>query len=269
MNETQTGAQHVTQLKRYVGIAITQRLVETRQVAQRQPIDEQWNESHLHGFLAGTVLCTNPKGRMIDDVLQCVMLSLSLPRLVQLKLVDRQWRRVARRVLTSDEWLYIGIERMGHHRYIRFGNGLKERCEQYLFTDDNLRGNLLSMRQAVACQWNAIQLPCRVEIVLEVCEDRMEFGILEDLVVDGDLHIRSIVLSLRDMRFVAPQHIQDEFLPGQEEYGDLDWWILDGLYPLVPDSKRHWLHPNRSTLECHLKDKSRPVRRSTGEDVRV
>jgi hypothetical protein len=220
-------------------------------------------------FLVGTVLCTNPNARMIDDVLQCVMLSLSLPRLVQLKLVDRQWRRVARRVLTSDEWLYIGIERMGHHRYIRFGNGLKERCEQDLFTDDNLRGNLLSMSQAVACQWNAIQLPCRVEIVLEVCEDRMEFGILEDLVVDGDLHIRSIVLSLRNMRFLAPQHIQDEFLPGQEEYGDLDWWILDGLYPLVPDSKRLWLHPNRSTLECHLKDKSRPVRRSTGEDVRV
>ena len=50
MNETQTGAQHVTQLKRYVGIAIAQRLVQTHQVAQRQPIDEQWNECHLHGF---------------------------------------------------------------------------------------------------------------------------------------------------------------------------------------------------------------------------
>lgn len=198
---------------------------------------------------------------MIDDVLQCVMLSLSLPRLVQLKLVDRQWRRVARRVLTSDEWLYIGIERMGDHRNIW--------CERDWFMDVKLRGNLLSMSQAVAHQWNAIQLPCRVEILLMACEDRMEVGILEDLVVDGDLHIRSIVLSLRDMRFVAPQHIQDEFLPGCDDYDNIDDWILDGLYPLVPDSKRHWSHPNRTALECHLKDKSRPVRRATGEDVRV
>lgn len=131
---------------------------------------------------------------MIDDVLQCVMLSLSLPRLVQLKLVDRQWRRVARRVLTSDEWLYIGIERMGHHRYIRFGNGLQERCERDLFIDDNIRGNLHSMSQAVACQWNSIQLPCRVELMLKVCEDRMEFGILEDLVVDGDHRVRQTLM---------------------------------------------------------------------------
>lgn len=64
MNETQTGAQHVTQLKRYVGIAITQRLVETSQVAQRQPIDEQWNDCRLHSrWYTHNVLRDEKKGR--------------------------------------------------------------------------------------------------------------------------------------------------------------------------------------------------------------
>lgn len=123
-----------------------------------------------------------------------MLLSLSLPRRVQLKLVDHQWRRVARRVLTSDEWLYIGVELMSHHRYIRFGNGLHELCERDLLMNDQLRGNLHSMSQAVACQWNSIQLPCRVELMLKVCEDRMEFGILEDLVVDGDHRVRQTLM---------------------------------------------------------------------------
>lgn len=49
-NETKTRANHVTQLERHVHLAIAQRLVQTHKVSQRQPIDEQRNESHLHDF---------------------------------------------------------------------------------------------------------------------------------------------------------------------------------------------------------------------------
>jgi len=49
-DETKTRAHDVTQLERHVHLAIAQRLVQTHKVSQGQPIDEQRNECHLHGF---------------------------------------------------------------------------------------------------------------------------------------------------------------------------------------------------------------------------
>tara|TARA_B110001452_G_scaffold266984_1_gene275297 strand:- start:2885 stop:3283 length:399 start_codon:yes stop_codon:yes gene_type:complete len=132
------------------------------------------------------------------------------------------------------------------------------------------------MQYAVEYQWNVLQLPCRIEMSLEygLTNGEWEVGILEDLTVDNDMCIRSIVVTIRDsIRFFAPHHFRDEYWPegtfGSDNENELSGWIFDGIFPLVPGSARHWMYPNRATLECHLKDKSRPVRRSTGEDVRV
>lgn len=208
---------------------------------------------------------------MIDDALQCVMLSLSLPRLVQLKLVDRQWRRVARRVLTSDEWLYMGLPQREY-------NDRNAECEvfQQSWWIRIAYCNLRSMRYAVRCQWNVLQLPCRIGLSLRDGDD--EIGILEDLTVDSNMCIRSINVTIGDsMRFFSPEHFLDEYLNGAtsidvspfDSYEKMSDEILQSILPLVPDSKRHWVHPESITLGMHLTDKSRPVRRSTGEDVRV
>lgn len=212
---------------------------------------------------------------MIDDVLQCVLLSLSLPRLVQVKLVDRQWRRVARRVLTSDEWLYMGVS---VEIPLTVCDEIQWFAERPLLNDrlsmKNPYHNLRSMQYAVEYQWNVLQLPCRIELSLEHgrTDGEWEVGILEDLTVDNDMCIRSIVVTIRDsIRFFAPHHFRDEYWPEGtfDSDNELSWWILDGIFPLVPGSARHWMYPNRATLDYHLRDKSRPVRRSTGEDVRV
>lgn len=204
---------------------------------------------------------------MIDDVLQCVMLSLSLPRLVQLKLVDRQWRRVARRVLTSDEWLYMGLPQR------EYNDHLEER-EVFFKWSRTAYCNLRSMRYAVRCQWNVLQLPCRIE--LQLCDEGDdEIGILEDLVVDSNMCIRSINVTIGNS---SPEHFLDEYYngatsidgsPNVDSHEKVSLKILTNIIPLVQDSARHWAHPQYFTLECHLKDKSRPVLLATGEDVRV
>ena len=200
-----------------------------------------------------------------DDVLEHAMMPLVLFRLVQLKLINHQWRRVARRVLTSNEWLYT--EYSG-----------RDFLERDLFSETRLSGNLLSMQQAVTFQWNAIQLPCRIQFLFtgEAEKRGFENGILEDLIVDRNLRdrnlrIRSLVVSYRDMRFFAPHHVEAEFDPGNplEDEHDLFEWILEGIFPMLPDSTRSWLHPRHATLKHHLEDKTRPFRRSSGGDVRV
>lgn len=207
---------------------------------------------------------------MDDDVLWSMMMALSLSRIVQLKLVARQWCRIGRRVLTSNEWLYGGI---------------KVECERDCFVDRGVLHrfpNLQQMNEAVKSQWNVLQLPCRVELCLEgsSCDPVSDFGILEDLIVDEHLRIIHINLSVDDQRFLSVEHV-DRFygdfvwgkftVRGSDEfnwyrYDELCEWILDGIFPLVPDTSRVWLHPNYCRLQSHL-DRSQPVLRPNGTSV--
>jgi hypothetical protein len=90
--------------------------------------------------------------------------------------------------------------------------------------------------------------------------------------------IRSINVTIGDsMRFFSPEHLLDEYLNGaaSSDVSPFDTCkkmsdeILQNILPIVQDSARHWMHPESITLAMHLTDKSRPVRRATGEDVRV
>ena len=203
-----------------------------------------------------------------DDVLWSMMMTLSLSRIVQLKLVSRQWCRIGRRVLTSNEWLY------GMHVEDErdcFGTFAKICCLP----------NLQQMREAVKSQWNVLQLPCRVELSLEgsSCDQVSDFGILEDLIVDEHLRIVHIILSVDDQRFFSAEHIDrfyGDFTLGKytdwndeykwDTYDDVCEWILQGIFPLVPDSCRVWLHPTYGPLQRHL-DRSQPVLRPNGTSV--
>ena len=195
---------------------------------------------------------------------------LSLSRIMQLKLVARQWCLIGRRVLTSNEWLYGGIQ---------------VECERDCFGNCGVLHrlpNLQQMREAVRSQWNVLQLPCRVELSLEgsSCDQVSDFGILDDLIVDEHLRITHINLSVDDQRFLSAEHIDrfyGDFAWGKftvlgtnecnwDKYDELCEWILYGIFPLVPDTSRVWLHPNHGPLQCHL-DGSQPVLRPNGTSV--
>ena len=200
---------------------------------------------------------------MPEDMLVHIMMLLSLSRLAQLKLVHREWRRAARRVLTSDAWLLLGKDA-----------GTSD--EELLITPSVMTSpvppsmhNLRAMRRVVEYKWTSLQLPCRVEIIAEGKEKMRQFGILEDLDVNVySKRIRSITLEVNGHRFCTPGCIYC-FINGGKEYPDnadaedLDQWILDGVFPLLPGNNV-WPHPCYSTLSSHLNAPFHKALRSTG-----
>ena len=135
-------------------------------------------------------------------------MSLKLSQLAELKLVDRQWRRVARRVLTSDEWLLMGGCR--DSICLEDGNAILDPIPRSA-------QNLACMRRAIEYQWTTLQLPCRVSVLNENftrngdAKLRDVYGTLEDLTVDENRKILSITLSLAGHRFFSPHEIDAHF----------------------------------------------------------
>ena len=207
------------------------------------------------------------------------MMIMYLPRLAELKLVDRQWRRVARRVLTSNEWLSIG-------NTLHDGSTLSithlPDQRQMVLKDQRLRKkmrNLRSMQRAIVSQWTTIQLPCRVWVTLEGDNDIETFGTLEDLSVDEDLRIRTMILSVDGQRFFSAHCVYEFLCDGDLDdsplnvYGDADdvdlsEWLLSRMSPMLPDSTRDWAHPDYMWIQSHLLDRTREIRRASGATVR-
>lgn len=210
-----------------------------------------------------------------DDALACVMMFLCLPRLANLKLVGKEWRRVARRVLTSKEWLLQG------------GNNVEVDEFAYFFTPDwhseipKSMPNLFSMCRTIDHQWTSLHLPCSVVVNprLDDCEEESLVGVLEDLTVDKDMIIRSMVLEFSGRRFFSPDDLFYNFCKERPDKRDITW-VLDVMTPVI--QSRHYLWctglammatlnhgiPITRTMFDWIKD-GRFVYRASGASVRV
>lgn len=103
-----------------------------------------------------------PRATLDDDVLARVFMTLPLHVLQYVKRVDKQFRRCARRVICSEEWLGITCP-----------DGTCEYAKN---------PNYSALREAIVTRWTLCKLPAQVKVVVEDPYDPdLYFGVLHDL----------------------------------------------------------------------------------------
>ena len=102
-----------------------------------------------------------PCAALDDDVLARVFMTLPLHVLQYVKRVDKQFRRCARRVICSEEWLGITCS-----------DGTCEYAK---------RPNYSALREAIITRWTLCKLPAQVRVVGDQYDSDVYFGVLHDL----------------------------------------------------------------------------------------
>ena len=90
---------------------------------------------------------------LCDDTLRCVFMTLPLQTLQYVKRVNRQFRRCARNVICSEEW--VGMT--GHHvHHYSYQEDEYEESDHHPF-------NFYALQSAITTHWTTCRLPVQVE----------------------------------------------------------------------------------------------------------